>query len=145
MSNNKPFDLVALQWHVESANQVKQPATSRGQSRRKRASFQWPAPLGGSSERTDLGAQSSDAIHSTQSPMPVGYQALGILRCPQVLALTGWSRSTLYNRIADTEFPPGVSTGPRTVGWPAAEVYAYLAARVEERNARIQRQRGASA
>lgn len=87
----------------------------------------------------------SGAVHSAASravtvARPQGASDLGMLRCPQVLALTGWSRSTLYNRISAAEFPPGVPLGPRTVGWPATEVLAYLAARVDERNARMQRQ-----
>ncbi|NDZ12703.1 AlpA family transcriptional regulator [Variovorax sp. WS11] len=61
-----------------------------------------------------------------------------LIRRPAVIALTGWSRSTLFNRIKAGEFPAPVPTGPRTVAWVETEVAAYLAARVKERDARLQ-------
>jgi prophage regulatory protein len=46
-----------------------------------------------------------------------------ILRLPAVKTSTGLSRSTLYLRIAQGEFPKPVSLGGRAVGWPASEVF----------------------
>ncbi|MFZ0663549.1 MAG: AlpA family phage regulatory protein [Acidobacteriaceae bacterium] len=53
-----------------------------------------------------------------------------ILRLPAVKVATGLSRSTLYLRIAQGEFPHPVSLGGRAVGWPANEVAALNAARI---------------
>ncbi len=58
-----------------------------------------------------------------------------LIRKRQVLEMTGWSNSTLYQRIADGEFKKGVSIGPRMVAWPLSEVQAYIARRITERDA----------
>lgn len=53
-----------------------------------------------------------------------------ILRRKQVQAAVGYSRSTLYARMADGLWPKPVHLGPRTVGWPAREVAALNEARI---------------
>ncbi len=53
-----------------------------------------------------------------------------IVRRKQVQAETGYSRSTIYLRIAQGLWPKSVSLGPRAVGWPAREVAALNAARI---------------
>ncbi len=60
-----------------------------------------------------------------------------LIRKREVLARTGWSNSTLYNRIATGQFKPGVKVGPRMVGWPRSEVEAYIQARIAERDVEI--------
>lgn len=45
-----------------------------------------------------------------------------IIRRPDVLDMTGWSKSTLYNRINDGLFIKPVSLGLRSVGFPLGEV-----------------------
>jgi len=55
---------------------------------------------------------------------------LTILRRKQVEAESGYSRSTIYLRIAQGLWPKQVSLGARAVGWPAAEVDALNAARI---------------
>ena len=57
-------------------------------------------------------------------------KALTILRRRQIEAETGYSRSTLYLRIAQGLWTKQVSLGARAVGWPAAEVDALNAARI---------------
>ena len=57
-----------------------------------------------------------------------------LIRKRRVLKMTGWSNSTLYNRIAKGEFKRGVRTGPRTVAWPLSEVLAYIDSRIEARD-----------
>jgi prophage regulatory protein len=49
-----------------------------------------------------------------------------LLRKREVLRITGWSNSTLYNRILDGTFKRPVSIGPRLVAWPENEVFAYV-------------------
>jgi prophage regulatory protein len=56
--------------------------------------------------------------------------ALTILRRRQIEAETGYSRSTLYLRIAQGLWTKQISLGARAVGWPAAEVDALNAARI---------------
>lgn len=59
---------------------------------------------------------------------------LTILRRKQVEAETGYSRSTIYLRIAQGLWPKPVSLGARAVGWPAGEVSALNAARIAGRS-----------
>ena len=54
-----------------------------------------------------------------------------ILRLPTVKGRTGLSRSTIYLRVAEGNFPAPVSLGGRAVGWIEAEVNDWLAKRIE--------------
>jgi len=56
------------------------------------------------------------------------HQSIRIERKPAVLNRTGMSHATLYRRINEGLFPPGVSLGNRSVGWLAHEVDAMLIA-----------------
>lgn len=64
-------------------------------------------------------------------------EALSILRRKQVEAVTGLSRSTIYDRIDpkspryDPSFPKTISLGPRAVGFLKSEIEDWLAARVK--------------
>lgn len=49
-----------------------------------------------------------------------------ILRLPTVKTRTGLSRSTIYLRVAEGNFPAPVSLGGRAVGWIEAEVNDWL-------------------
>lgn len=49
-----------------------------------------------------------------------------LLSMKEVLALTRWSRSTLYNRIRANEFVAAVHTGPRTRGWRTSAVLEFI-------------------
>ncbi len=53
-----------------------------------------------------------------------------IFRLPTVKSQSGYSRSTIYLRIAQGLWTKQVSLGPRCVGWPAHEVAALNAARI---------------
>jgi prophage regulatory protein len=55
---------------------------------------------------------------------------LTILRRKQVEAECGYSRSTIYLRVSQGLWPRPVHLGPRSVGWPAHEVTALIAARI---------------
>lgn len=52
-----------------------------------------------------------------------------ILRCKDVMALTGLSRSTLYAMMSEGTFPSSVKLSKRAVGWHATVVQAWLDAR----------------
>jgi len=56
-----------------------------------------------------------------------------ILRLREVLQKTGFSRSTLYNKIAKNEFPHQVSLGARAVGWLKQEVDGWISERIRLR------------
>ena len=58
-----------------------------------------------------------------------------LLRKREVLRITGWSNSTLYNRMSDGSFKRPVPIGPRLVAWPANEVYAYVESCIAARDA----------
>ena len=53
-----------------------------------------------------------------------------ILRLPAVQSESGYSRSTIYLRIAQGLWTKQVSLGPRCVGWPAHEVAELNATRI---------------
>jgi len=53
-----------------------------------------------------------------------------ILRFPEVRAMTGLSRSSIYLRINEGMFPRPILLGRRMVGWRESEVAAVNAARV---------------
>ena len=53
-----------------------------------------------------------------------------LLRQPQVRHETGYSRSTIYQRIKQGLLPPPVRLGSKTVAWPADEIAAINSARI---------------
>ena len=61
-------------------------------------------------------------------------EKLTILRRKQVEKRTGLSRSTIYLRIQEGNFPRPIKLGARAVGWLENEIEAWLAARMEIRN-----------
>lgn len=52
------------------------------------------------------------------------------LRLPKVKALTGLSKSTLYELIQRKNFPPSILLGRRTVGWLKSEVDQWISERI---------------
>jgi|APSaa5957512576_1039674.scaffolds.fasta_scaffold86017_2 prophage regulatory protein len=53
-----------------------------------------------------------------------------ILRLPDVIKLSGLSRSTIYSYIKKGLWPKQVPLGDRVVGWPLEEVELILRARI---------------
>ena len=53
-----------------------------------------------------------------------------ILRIPAAKSQSGYSRSTIYLRIAQGLWTKPVSLGPRAVGWPANEIQSLNAVRI---------------
>ena len=49
-----------------------------------------------------------------------------IIRLPEVISLTGLSKSTLYKKVQAGTFPSQVSLGDRAVGWIASEVNDWI-------------------
>ena len=52
-----------------------------------------------------------------------------ILRRPDVEAVTGLSRSTIYKWMNEGSFPKPVKLGPRAVGWREADINEWLETR----------------
>ena len=52
-----------------------------------------------------------------------------ILRLPEVLTITGLSRSQIYRMVAAGQFPPPVRIGERAVGWREEDVQHWLESR----------------
>ena len=54
-----------------------------------------------------------------------------ILKRTQVQARTGVSRSGIYQKMADGEFPKSISLGPRAVGWLESSIDDWIQSRIE--------------
>ena len=52
-----------------------------------------------------------------------------MLRAPEVMARTGLSRTTIWRKVRAGTFPPPIELGVNSVGWPAAEIAAWLESR----------------
>ena len=61
-------------------------------------------------------------------------QPLKILRRPAVEAITGLSRSTIYQNMQAGEFPKPIRLGAKAVGWVESEIVDWIETRVSERN-----------
>lgn len=55
-----------------------------------------------------------------------------ILRLPQVIKQTGLSRSSIYLRMANKEFPKSVSLGSRAVGWLEKDIDEWIIEKIEQ-------------
>ena len=58
-----------------------------------------------------------------------------MLKLKAVKAMTGLSRSTIYDYMAKGHFPRQVKLGERCVAWVEEEVVAWLDARITDRDA----------
>ena len=58
-----------------------------------------------------------------------------ILRLPAVKAITGKSRTGIYNDMNRKLFPQSVPIGERAVGWLESDIEQWLNERVEKRRA----------
>ena len=54
-----------------------------------------------------------------------------IYRLPEVITITGLSRSSIYLRVSTDEFPKPVKIGRRAVGWPEESIIAWQAKMME--------------
>ena len=53
-----------------------------------------------------------------------------ILRLPEVKEFTGLSRSSIYLRMANRNFPKSISLGGRAVGWLESDIQKWLEDRI---------------
>lgn len=54
-----------------------------------------------------------------------------ILKRTQVQARTGISRSGIYQKMANGEFPKSITLGPRAVGWLESSIDKWIQSRIE--------------
>ena len=52
--------------------------------------------------------------------------ATTIWRLPEVMARTGLSRSSIYDKMGQGTFPLSINLGPRTVGWLESEIDQWI-------------------
>lgn len=57
-----------------------------------------------------------------------------IYRLPEVMNMTGLSRSSIYLRISTNEFPKPVKIGRRAIGWPEDSIIAWQTKMMEAQN-----------
>ena len=62
-----------------------------------------------------------------------------VLRLPKVKARTGLSRSTIYLRMSEGQFPRPISLGGRAVGWVESDIDEWL-----DRQIRVSRETSAA-
>ena len=65
-------------------------------------------------------------VHRIESDLPPTTDPLALLRLQEVIAMTGMSRSTLYNRIATKRFPEPLRLGTRMTRWRLGDVQGWL-------------------
>ena len=91
-----------------------------------------PGVRGAASASTALSpaGQTPAATAATATELPLAHpEAVRVYRRPQVERMVGLSRSTLYAMMAEGTFPQPVRLGRRAVGWRAADLSAWIAAR----------------
>jgi prophage regulatory protein len=52
------------------------------------------------------------------------------MQLPEVIHLTGLSKSTIYAQMLTHSFPKHIPLGARRVGWLESEIQAWIAARI---------------
>ena len=52
-----------------------------------------------------------------------------LLRRPQVEAITGLSRSTIYRLVAESKFPAPIRLTERSVAWPSDQIASWVDSR----------------
>lgn len=54
-----------------------------------------------------------------------------LLRLPQVLSITGLSKSSVYARMAEGDFPKQISLGARSVAWLDEDIEKWINDKVQ--------------
>lgn len=71
--------------------------------------------------------QTSDSANDQSSDL----LDVAFIRLPEVKAVTGLSKTTIYELIRGKDFPPPVRLGPRVVAWVKSEVRQWAVGRVQ--------------
>ena len=76
-----------------------------------------------------LRPKSSGYIENVYPQLMANFQQK-LLRLPEVKATTGLSKSTIYARISEGNFPNQISLGPRLVVWVESDIQNWIAEQV---------------
>lgn len=57
-----------------------------------------------------------------------------ILKLSEVIDVTGLSRSTIYHRMKNGDFPCSIPLGERSVGWSEEEIRLWIESRIAQRS-----------
>ncbi|MEZ8229442.1 helix-turn-helix transcriptional regulator [Vibrio splendidus] len=57
-----------------------------------------------------------------------------LMRMKEVIRVTGMSRSFIYKRISEGEFPSAVSLSMKSVAWVEEEVQQWIASKIQQRD-----------
>ena len=60
--------------------------------------------------------------------------ALRVIKLQEVISKTGLSRTGIYNRIRNHEFPSPISLGRRASGWIESEINSWIQTQIERRD-----------
>jgi prophage regulatory protein len=55
-----------------------------------------------------------------------------IIKLPKVCELTGLSKSSIYEKMSNDEFPKSIAISTRSVGWLLSEVNTFIQSKVVE-------------
>ena len=69
-------------------------------------------------------------MHQESITIPRSGTTLQIIRLPQLKALTGLSKTTLYDLIKKGEIPKPIKLGTRAVGWLQSDIETFIASRI---------------
>jgi prophage regulatory protein len=61
-----------------------------------------------------------------------------LIKLPEVMAATSWSRPKIYAEMKEGNFPRPVRTGSQSVAWVASEIEAWVEARIAERDGKVE-------
>lgn len=78
-----------------------------------------------------LYSRETEPIVTGRAMVSVASEEVHFLRLPEVKAVTGLSKTSLYGLIRERSFPPPVRLGARSVAWVRSEVSQWAADRVE--------------
>ena len=71
------------------------------------------------------------ALHLAHTAKPVTPRDR-LIRLPQVEAITGFKKSTLYQWIKEGNFPKNITVGRRMSAWPESAVHQWVQDRIQE-------------
>ena len=54
-----------------------------------------------------------------------------LLRLPEVMEITGLSKTTIYRLMALARFPQNIQLGSNCVAWIAAEIYQFIEEKIK--------------
>ena len=80
-----------------------------------------------STQKASLDSEITDIVTASHVPFKTGTERpLSLCRLPEVMAMTGLARPTVYQKMAAGEFPASIDLGLRSVAWVRSEVEGWI-------------------